>query len=118
MGHSQGGGAAWGAAQHQASRPVEGYLGAIAGSPVTDVHDLVQLGGVSDGAVGMLIANGLRDIFHSFNLTTLLTPAGLRLYSLVSDIQGCNSVVSECFYDPSSYQPACTTMFMQESCSI
>lgn len=33
MGHSQGGGAAWGAAQRQARRPVAGYLGAVAGSP-------------------------------------------------------------------------------------
>lgn len=106
MGHSQGGGAAWGAAQRQASQPVEGYLGAVAGSPVTNVHDLIELGGVSDGAVGMLIANGLPDIFPSFNASAFLTAAGLRLYSLVSKMQGCNSVVSESFYNPELYQPA------------
>ena len=105
MGHSQGGGAAWGAAQRQALRPVEGYLGAIAGSPVTNVHDLIRLGGVSDRAVGMLIAHGLLDIFPSFHMSTFLTPAGIRLFPLISEIQGCNSAVSESFLDPALYEP-------------
>ena len=106
IGHSQGGGAAWGAAQRQALQPVEGYLGAVAASPVTNVHDLIQLGGVSDGAVGMLIANGLPDIFPSFNASAFLTAAGLKLYALVSEIQGCNSVVSESFFNTALYEPA------------
>ena len=42
MGHSQGGGAAWAVAQRQTTEPVEGYLGTIAGSPVTSVSALVQ----------------------------------------------------------------------------
>ena len=105
MGHSQGGGAAWGAAQRQALEPVEGYLGAIAGSPVTDAHALIQLGGPSAGGAGMLSANGLPDIFPSFNASSFLTPAGLKLYNLVSEIQGCNSVVSESFTDPALFQP-------------
>lgn len=104
MGHSQGGGAAWGAAQRQASRPVEGYLGAIAGSPVTSVHELMRLRAARD--VGMLIANGLLDIFPTFNISSFLTPAGIRLYSLISEIQGCNSVIAESFEDPGLYQPA------------
>ena len=40
MGYSQSGGAAWGAAQRQALKPVKGYLGAIALSPATDVLEL------------------------------------------------------------------------------
>ena len=106
VGHSQGGGAAWGAAQRQASRPVEGYLGAIAGSPVTNVPDLVRLSGISHGAFGMLIANGLLDIFPTFKMSNFLTAAGIRLFSLVSEIQGCDSVVLESFGDPGLYQPA------------
>lgn len=39
MGHSQGGGAAWAAAQRQAITPVDGYLGTVAGSPVTDISE-------------------------------------------------------------------------------
>ena len=104
MGHSQGGGAAWGAAQRQATRPVEGYLGAIAGSPVTSVHELMRLGPTGD--VGVLIANGLLDIFPTFNMSTFLTSAGIKLYSLISEIQGCNSVLAESFADPGLYQPA------------
>ena len=109
MGHSQGGGAAWGAAQRQALKPVEGYLGTIAGSPVTDIYAMIQVGKAlgfdfSTTDVGMLIANGLLDIVPGFNLSTILTSAGLRLYSLVSDIQGCNSVTAEAFDDPALYQ--------------
>lgn len=109
MGHSQGGGAAWGAAQRQISRPVEGYLGAIAGSPVTKFYDILQLAKTSDGPVGqvgMLIANALQDVFPSFNISTILTAAGIRLYSLISEMQGCNSAVLESFYAPGLIKPA------------
>ena len=39
IGHSQGGGAAWACAQRQAYKPTDGYLGAVAVSPVTNVLD-------------------------------------------------------------------------------
>ena len=38
-GHSQGGGAAWACARRQARSPVEGYLGAVALSPGSDLRD-------------------------------------------------------------------------------
>lgn len=47
MGHSQGGNAAWGAAIRQAQNPVDGYLGTIAGSPVTNLTGLIALLGQS-----------------------------------------------------------------------
>ncbi|KAL8941348.1 MAG: hypothetical protein Q9216_002287 [Gyalolechia sp. 2 TL-2023] len=106
VGHSQGGGATWAAARRQASEPVEGYLGAIAASPVTNVRDLIALSGISAGAVGMLMANGLPDIFPAFNASSFLTPAGLARYALLSELQGCNSVVSVSFLEPELYQPA------------
>ncbi|PPJ56885.1 hypothetical protein CBER1_02230 [Cercospora berteroae] len=43
MGHSQGGQAAWAASERQIRRPVDGHLGTIAGSPVTDVESQLQL---------------------------------------------------------------------------
>ena len=49
MGHSQGGGAAWSAAQRQAKRAVAGYLGTIAGSPVTNTIDQIDFLGGSTG---------------------------------------------------------------------
>ena len=45
VGHSQGGGAAWGAAERQSSRPVEGYLGTVTGSPLTNFITTVDLEG-------------------------------------------------------------------------
>ncbi|KAL9628355.1 MAG: hypothetical protein Q9204_005941 [Flavoplaca sp. TL-2023a] len=50
LGHSQGGGAAWAVVQRQAQKPVKGYLGAVAVSPITNIlelpsssHDLVPV---------------------------------------------------------------------------
>ncbi|KAL8669338.1 MAG: hypothetical protein Q9168_006063 [Polycauliona sp. 1 TL-2023] len=40
IGHSQGGAAAWGVAQRQAKESVDGYLGAVAVSPVTNLEKL------------------------------------------------------------------------------
>ncbi|KAL8720873.1 MAG: hypothetical protein Q9181_007826, partial [Wetmoreana brouardii] len=37
IGHSQGGGAAWATTQRQVLKPISGFLGAVAVSPVTDV---------------------------------------------------------------------------------
>ncbi|KAL8827208.1 MAG: hypothetical protein Q9191_003329 [Dirinaria sp. TL-2023a] len=105
MGHSQGGGAAWGAAQRQALEPVDGYLGAVAGSPVTNLHDIIQLGGISFQAVGMLIANALPQIFPSFNASEILTPSGVKRYALLSQIQGCRSAVAVSFVEPELFQP-------------
>ena len=39
IGHSQGGGAAWATAQRLVDRPVPGYLGGVAISPVTTILD-------------------------------------------------------------------------------
>lgn len=112
FGHSQGGGTAWGAAQRQVSRPVDGYLGAIAAAPVTKFYDILQMSGVPDGPIGgpvgqigMLLAHAFQDVFPSFNISTILTAAGIRLYSLVSEMQGCNSAVLESFYTPGLIQP-------------
>ena len=104
MGHSQGGGAAWGAAQRQAIHPVEGYLGAIAGSPTTDTYEMIQLAGAAASIIAIGIANALLDTFPSFNLSSFFTPAGTKLNSLVSEIQGCISVTLESFTDPALVQ--------------
>lgn len=104
VGHSQGGGAAWGAAQRQALRPVEGYLGAVAGSPVNNIGGLVVAQGVInpafDGAV-ILVARGISNVFPEFELSSILTRKGLARLSLVSKLQGCNPVVSTLFNNES-----------------
>ena len=100
MGHSQGGGAAWAAAHRQAQEPVHGYLGTIPISPVTLFME--QAPGVLQNAsssTAVLVAHGLQQIFPKFELSSILTPAGIQRLDLLRSIQGCNAVVSELFPD-------------------
>jgi pimeloyl-ACP methyl ester carboxylesterase len=46
VGHSLGGGAAWAAAERQAQKPVNGYLGAVAGSPATNITAIAIASGI------------------------------------------------------------------------
>lgn len=97
VGHSQGGGAAWGAAQRQASNPVEGYLGAVAAAPVTNFLDISDQARFSNptliGSV-TLILRGISSVFPDFDAESILTPQGIKLITLLPEIQGCNSVLS------------------------
>ena len=100
MGHSQGGGAAWAAAHRQANEPVRGYLGTIPISPVTlfmeqSPGELVN----TSSSTAVLVAHGLKNIFPEFDLSSVLTPAGIERLNLLRQIQGCNAVVSELFPD-------------------
>ena len=100
MGHSQGGGAAWAAAHRQAEEPVDGYLGTIPMSAVA--RFLEQAPGVAvNGSSGtaILVANGLKKVFPEFELSDVLTPAGIERLQLLRAIKGCNAVVSEMFPD-------------------
>ncbi|MCJ1272069.1 hypothetical protein MMC22_011976 [Lobaria immixta] len=100
VGHSQGGGAAWGAAQRQASVPVNGYLGSVAGSPVTSPVDAVGVvNGISPFAnyAAALIAKSLSTILPGSDPSAVLTAAGLKRLALLSELQGGNSVGSILF---------------------
>jgi len=105
MGHSQGGGVAWGAAQRQALRPVDGYLGTVAMSPITRVIDQVEIIGAVDNEAIVLLANGLPSIFPKFRISDILTPAGVKSLNLLSEVQGCNSPTFELFSEPGLFQP-------------
>lgn len=103
MGHSQGGGAAWAAAERQARNPVEGYLGAVAGSPVTNFAENLQLGAsligldaalAASGYEGTIVMQALTSLFPGFDIATVLTPEGIKRLNLLREIQGCNSVGS------------------------
>ncbi|KAL8663844.1 MAG: hypothetical protein Q9202_003530 [Teloschistes flavicans] len=76
MGHSQGGGAAWGAAQRQAIRPVEGYLGSIAISPVTNILELPQTDNPLIDCLGAFMTPGMSTLFPGFQLESLFTDIG------------------------------------------
>lgn len=100
MGHSQGGGAAWAAAVRQAQKPVKGYLGAVVGSPVTSLIELIQTVGVAgDADLAAFIARTLTDKYSDFELGDVLTPAGIGRLNLMAEIQGCYSTAAELFAD-------------------
>lgn len=95
MGHSEGGGAAWGAAQRQATRPVAGYLGTVAASPLTNVSAQVAIyeaAGITAISGAATQAWGMLDIFPDFQLSDILTPLGVKRTQLMADLGGCNSV--------------------------
>jgi pimeloyl-ACP methyl ester carboxylesterase len=94
VGHSLGGGAAWGAAERQALHPVEGYLGAVAGSPITNTTALV----LATQAVlydGFLFADSVKSVFPSFDVSVMATAAGQDYLQLTRELQACNSVILE-----------------------
>lgn len=108
VGHSQGGGVAWAVAQRQATRPVEGYLGAVAGSPLTDFianADLLQqtFSG-NPGYLGGVLVRGFQSMFPNFNISSVLTPQGVGRYNLLAEIQGCNPVFSVAMSTNDVYQ--------------
>jgi pimeloyl-ACP methyl ester carboxylesterase len=90
IGHSQGGGAAWGAAQQQTVKKIPGYLGAIAVAPVTNATAQAE---VQDTSLGVLqAAQSVVSIFSDVSLSDILQPAGIAIAKLMGEIQGCNSV--------------------------
>ncbi|CAM1506331.1 Fc.00g059720.m01.CDS01 [Cosmosporella sp. VM-42] len=92
MGHSQGGGVAWGVAELLAAEAskfadlVKGYRGTVAASPTTDVFS-----GVPQFIlpwVGMM----LNHLFPTFRLEEWLTPLGIARTSLLRQVEGGISV--------------------------
>ena len=95
MGHSQGGGAAWGAAQRQAIKPVKGYLGAIALSPVTDILELPATENPLIPVLGAFLTPGIKSLFPEFDPSSIFTEIGWERFQAYGRTQGCNSVAIE-----------------------
>ena len=102
MGHSQGGGAAWGAAENLAKDPVTGYLGTIAASPGVSAGDVVKLlaGQPVVGSGLAKLAMGLSSIFPDFQLRDWLSDEGVRTTEALQKLQGCQSVGLEIHSSP------------------
>lgn len=94
VGHSIGGGAAWAAAERQAITPVEGYLGAVAGSPVTNASAIAVVSEV-EAFSGITIADAVKSVFPAFNTSNVATPAGISYLELAHELQMCNSAFLE-----------------------
>ncbi|KAL8807173.1 MAG: hypothetical protein Q9182_000855 [Xanthomendoza sp. 2 TL-2023] len=106
MGHSQGGGAAWAAAERQAKTPVKGYLGAVVASPGTNIIEILRIAASALGTQAVLemlggafaiLARGVPTVFPDFDVGEVLTPAGVQRLRVLEQIQGCNSANEELF---------------------
>lgn len=99
MGHSQGGGAAWGTAQRQSIKPVDGYLGTVAASPDPNIlHDVKA--NPNEYSLAWLIAYGLSSIFPGFDPSEWLEEEGVKRLQLIEELSGCNSVDVQLFPQP------------------
>ncbi|TVY44023.1 hypothetical protein LSUB1_G002122, partial [Lachnellula subtilissima] len=90
MGHSQGGGAAWAAAQRQVHEPVNGYLGAIAISPVTSI---IQQVGPEAPVLALGILPGMVTVLPGFKTTDVSTPQGQQALDQIFYFAGCMAFI-------------------------
>lgn len=90
MGHSQGGGVAWAAAERQAAKPVPGYLGTVSGSPASNYSSIIDFFGSQIAQAG-LIAWSTQSVFPQFELSEVLTPLGISRLELLAELGGCQS---------------------------
>ncbi|KAK7048987.1 putative secretory lipase [Favolaschia claudopus] len=97
VGHSQGGGVAWGYAQRQLEHPLPGYRGTVAFAPGVQVVEMITKawnGGVgpiqTDTLLGVqrLISAGITAVYPSFNFTGV-TPVGYERWNILAKVQGC-----------------------------
>lgn len=105
MGHSQGGQAAWAAAERQTQRPVNGYLGTIACSPLTDVEAQLKLVPSLAVLIANYVAAGLDAVLQDFLPSDLLTEAGIKYLGLLQELQGCNNVGTVLLAQPDAIRP-------------
>lgn len=82
IGHSQGGAAAWSVAQRQVSKPIDGYLGAIASAPVTNIlkeprRDMLQLAAIP----------AIAAYYPEFNMSDVLTPEAIQAEQIVKALE-------------------------------
>ncbi|CAI6094620.1 unnamed protein product [Clonostachys chloroleuca] len=105
MGHSQGGGAAWGASlvlgrnDQEAKDLGKGYLGTIAGAPWLSLKTRIthETSQIALNSVLSRIATGVNSIFPEFSLSDWLTEKGERVVRLLQDLQGTQSVATQLF---------------------
>ena len=91
-GHSQGGNSAWASAVRQKNTPVDGYLGVIAGSPVTNITSLIALLSVNvPPSLTLVTAQSVRAFYPDFDESKMLTAEGSARLQLARNVSMCNS---------------------------
>ncbi|KAL8705708.1 MAG: hypothetical protein Q9201_001183 [Fulgogasparrea decipioides] len=91
IGSSQGGGAAWAFAQKLVEEPLEGHLGTISLSPLTNLLSLP----LSEEIIPLLIlylTPALQARYPDFHPDQVLTPEGLQALRTLHDLKGCNTI--------------------------
>lgn len=90
IGHSQGGAAVWGLAEHKAKRPDTGYLGAIALAPAVGGATLVNNNASLKGETfyPLYWARAIKVQFPDFDVSSMLTENALSYYDDVTT-KGC-----------------------------
>lgn len=94
IGHSQGGGTAWNFAQRQAEKPINGYLGTVAASPVAGLLDNSVYQPSPWGRIATTAINA-DSIFPAFNLSDWVTDIGIERINLLQEIQGCQPAAGQ-----------------------
>ncbi|KAL9056322.1 MAG: hypothetical protein Q9162_003013 [Coniocarpon cinnabarinum] len=92
IGHSEGGGAVWGASQKLVDNPMDGYLGVVAASPANNFFQDFHVNASIAGPTGTLLALTATSIFPDFKLSDWLTAAGESALKLYTDLSGCWAV--------------------------
>ena len=85
VGQSQGGAAAWAAAQRQATEPVLGYLGAAAIAPATKMLEESEM---QSQALTMGASDALPTVDPNFEKSDIFTDAALKRVPLVHEVGG------------------------------
>ena len=86
MGHSQGGGAAWAVAERQAREPVNGYLGAIPISPVTNFLDLDATNNPRIPLIAMYATRTMEQLYPDFRAQDFFTEKGWERFKIEHQI--------------------------------
>lgn len=81
MGHSQGGQAAWATAIRQSDKPIPGYLGAVAVSPLVDILRHLTPGFVE--LIVTIMCPAVKATFPEFDPEAVLTTEGQRRLAML-----------------------------------
>lgn len=102
LGQSQGGGAAWAVAQRQVTKPVDGYLGAVAVAPVTSIleepepiRSILELG----------LLSSVASYFPEFDPAEVTTADGLQRSALVRALEAPTSTSAALLMGAELLQP-------------
>ena len=93
-GHSQGGNSVWACAERQSIEPVDGYLGSITISPVTDARKEPE---PIRSILICALLNGLKNNFPNFDLADVLTDEAAERLRWTEQLECTGSILMRLF---------------------